>query len=146
VVAHFTERELSELRVRLGRSGLAQPTGWLPFTSADFLPGAGTTSAQTAFTTTLSRPCTVHYWYQNVYVATTNDGSNYWTLQLQRLSDSGVVSTLDTSGIAVATSANLSNTGIAGAVTKAHLGLAIEVSKTGSPGTLYLGGPAIFVT
>jgi len=142
----FTGAEIAALRVLLGKVGLAQPSGWLPMMASNFLPGAGTTTDQTAYTITLSRPLTVHYWYQNVYITGTNNGSNYWVLTMKRFSDLATLATLDTSGVALATSTNLAATGINAALTMAHLGIRIECAKSGSPGTLYLGGPAVFVT
>jgi hypothetical protein len=140
------EADVRTLRVLLGKVGLAQPGGWLPFVTYDVLLGSGIAANGNPFAVTVSRAFTVRTWHQWVYVATTNDGSNYWTIDLKRSSDNAVISTLNTSAISPDTKTVLSNAGIAAAISTSHLALYISVTKTGSPGAVYLYGPAVFVT
>lgn len=134
------------LRVLLGKCGLAQPSGWLPFGIYQVLPGSGMTSNGNVFFVTVARAFTIRSWHQAAYVATTNNGSNYWTLTMTRLSDSATVETLSTSAMSAGAWTVLSSTEMDDAITTAHKGVFIATTKTGSPGALYLAGPAVFVT
>jgi hypothetical protein len=56
-----------------------------------------------------------------------------------------LVATLDTSGIGGSTNAALSDTAIDAQVTAGDYLVYINATKTGSPGGLYAGGPAVLV-
>lgn len=139
------EADVSLLRVLLGKCGLAQPGGWLPFATYEALPfNASTVSAY--YSASLTRPCTVRTWHQAVYVATTNDGSNYWDLQLRELPGTSGLASLNTSAISPDTWSELSDTSVDLALTASYYAVYIRGVKVGSPGNLYLPAPAIFVT
>ena len=140
------EGDVRVLRVLLGRCGLAQPSGWLPFAAYSVLPYLSSTSGVDPFAVTISRSCTIQYWYQSVHVATTNNASNYWSLVLRRMSDGAVIQTLTTSAISASTWSVVSATDMADALTAAHVGLYIRVTKVGGPGALTMAAPAMFVT
>lgn len=141
----FTGAQVAALRVLLGKCGLAQPSGWLPFVTYGLDPenqsGTGTTCA-----ITVSRAFTIRSWTQAVYVDTTNNGSNYWSFELKRVSDFTTIKTLNTSALSPDTWTVISDTAMALAVPKTYLGLYVHVSKTGSPGNWSSMGPAMFVT
>lgn len=137
-------RDAKAIRVALG---LGQPAGWLPFAVYTILPGSPmTTSPDYPFAVTIARAMTIRSWHQGVYVATTNNGSNYWTLDLLRWSDLGTLASLNTSAISADTATVLSSTGLSVAVATSYLSLLVRVTKTGSPGGLYAQGPAVWVT
>ena len=137
--------DVAWLRVQLGKCGLAQQGGWLPFSAYQLLPYNQST-AGALYSASLSRAGTLRYWYQAAYVATTNDGSNYWTLQIRRLPGTNVIATLDTSALSVGTWSELSGTDLDIALDSAWYALYVNTVKTGSPGNLYLPSPAVFVT
>lgn len=125
-------------------------SGWLPFVTYECLPNAMTTGSNDGdapFTVTVDRELTVDHWSQGVYVATTNDGSNYWTVTL-REQDGTVIETLTTSAISANTLERLTATGIDHGLdpaTSGQEGVKIQIDATGSPGALYLFGPAVYV-
>jgi len=86
-------------------------------------------------------------WVQGVYVVTTNNASNYWTITLRRI-DGVTVTDID-SFTTAAFSPDTWNKRDSGAL--AHdVASTIEmvnviVIKTGSPGSIYVGGPAVYV-
>ncbi|NIP97657.1 MAG: hypothetical protein GWO24_31190 [Akkermansiaceae bacterium] len=139
------EADVGLLRVLLGKCGLAQPSGWLPFTTKDYLPSNHSTSPANLFSGTIPRTMTIRSWFQGVYVATTNDGSNYWTIALVE-NDLTSIASLDTSGMSAGAWSVLSEAGIDTEVGASDVALMVRVTKTGSPGNLYLHGPAVFVT
>jgi hypothetical protein len=80
------------------------------------------------------------------YVGGTNDVNNYWDIKLIRWTDSATIATLSTTGLAGSTHLNLNTTtfSIASATT-ANIGVLIRCVKIGSPGSLYIIGPAVVV-
>jgi hypothetical protein len=140
------EADVGLLRVLLGKCGLAQPGGWLPFATYQAVPHNVTTSGQDLFAGTLSRACTIRYWCQAVAVLTTNNGSNYWYFELRRMSDNVSIKALNTSTLSPGAWELLSSTDLALSLTTAHKGIYIRAYKSGSPGPLYMGAPAVFVT
>jgi len=79
----------------------------------------------------------------NVFVAGTNDGSNYWEFRLSRLSSSGaaLLSSLNTSALSVNTWCDLSSLGINTHLDVSAFGTGLQfylqVLKTSSPGNLF---------
>lgn len=142
----FTGAQIAELRVRLGGAGLAQPFGWLPFCIYQALPFGVTTSGQILFAVTVGRAIKIRTWHQAVYVGTTNNGSNYWTLQLVRLDTGAPIKTLDTSGVSADVWNMLSDTAIDIDLSSSVWGLRMYANKTGSPGAFSVYSPAMFVT
>jgi len=82
-----------------------------------------------------------------LFVATTNDGSNYWEIRLKVITTNALIEMIDTSAIAVNTTVQVSSTSfdIAGH-NASNLGLLIGCIKVGSPGNLYIYSPVLFVT
>lgn len=78
----------------------------------------------------------------NVYVLTTNNTTNYWTINLRRLSDAQILNTLTTQTMAANVFEQKSSTSFSpsAGVTTAHFGVYLQVVKTGSPGDLYIPG------
>lgn len=106
-----------------------------------------TASGQSPYATSIDRNMTLIKWAQMVYVATTNNGSNYWTIEIKRITDGSVVNSINTSSGVSANTATLltDSTFSIASLTAAHVGLYIICSKTGSPGDLYLFGPSLEV-
>lgn len=96
------------------------------------------------FGVTIDRDMVIRWWTQSVNVQTTNNGSNYWTIDLRSLG-AGTLASLNTSAIAAGVWANLSNKAINTSAATTDIGLYIRVAKVGSPGSLYLLSPAVFV-
>jgi len=86
-------------------------------------------------------------WHVAASVATTNDGSNYWTVKLCE-TDSTVLDSLDTSGMSADTWETLNEDGISIELdpdTSGQEAILVKVEKTGSPGALSIAGPAAYV-
>lgn len=79
-----------------------------------------------------------------VFVATTNTGANYWTINL-RLATAGVVASVNTSALAPDTWAIVEDTTFTTDVIlqTADKYFLIDIAKTGAPGTLTLS-PAVY--
>jgi hypothetical protein len=105
-------------------------------------PVTGASAAQGGFNT--PEDIYVYTLYGLTYVATTNDGSNYWGVKLQKDSSTDVGSAFNTSAdsanTATAHSAAL-NSAISG-----NKNLNLYFTKTGSPGDLYAGSGAFYFT
>lgn len=134
-------RDAKALRVALGGG---QPWGWLPFTAYESVPYNLSANA-TIFVATIPRALTIRGWSQAIFVATTNDGSNYWSLILRKPGPT-TLATLTTASASADTWTLLGDMSIGEAVTTGEVYLWIRAEKTGSPGNLYLGAPAVFVT
>lgn len=94
----------------------------------------------------IDRTITFVNWSQYLYVATTNNGSNYWTIELKRITDSAVINSISTAALSANTqylvqdsSFSISSVGVA------DKGMWITTTKTGSPGALYMFGPTVEV-
>ncbi len=87
----------------------------------------------------IERACVLTQWTLVLYVATTNNGSNRYYIELKRLSDSAVIDAFYTSD------AGAANTWIRVARTLAltmnpgDLGIYLDITKVGSPGQIQLG-------
>jgi hypothetical protein len=138
------QAELEALQAELDQLRTIEQEGiWLPFSTYDVLPSNQSGSSVAAYSCTVPRDLTVVSWYQAIYIVTTNDGSNYWTVSLKRLSDHVTIASFDTSAMSPGTWARNSETGLGLAITTSHLGLYIHMAKTGSPGNWYLMAPAM---
>jgi len=98
------------------------------------------------FICTIGTTTTIKRWLQGFYVQTTNDGSNYWTIDLQ-------YGTSGTSIVSFNTSAKAPNTwyvndasGLAQALTAANVWIRVRCTKTNAPGNLYLPGPEVYAS
>lgn len=118
---------------------------YLACATYEALPYQQTASPSRLYAATLDRDGTLRSWVQAVRVATTNDGSNYWTLDLLRLDTGATLATLTTSAIAANTDTTLSALGLDVALTASMLAVQIRATKTGTPGAVSLLGPALWV-
>lgn len=83
----------------------------------------------------------------SVRVSTTNNGTNYWTINMIRGIDSAVICTFNTSAISANVFANFSITNFSiASVANSDARIFITVTKTGLPGTLELTGVLVEVT
>lgn len=119
------------------------PTSWLPFTI--HTAGVPPWSADgAAYACTIGHAMILDRWVQAAYVATTNNGSHYWTIRLRKLDG-----TTDTIIKSFDTSAQSADTWFTNTETDSDTLVAteevvyIQVVKTGSPGDLYLAGPLV---
>ncbi len=117
---------------------------WVPFVSSDVLASGISSNGVSPFSASVPRALTLTNWAQTAYVATTNNGSNYWKIALYRYPSSGGVKLLelDTSSMSASTWTVLSGE-VNAAVLATDLLIYINVTKTGSPGNLSLGGPML---
>lgn len=108
-------------------------------------PYNNTTDGVTLFTATINRALTVVSWYQAIYVGTTNNASNYWTIELKRYTTTGLaIASLRTNRNSAGAWFKL-DVEVGASVPSTDKFLFVGVSKTGSPGGLYLAGPAVYV-
>lgn len=119
-------------------------SGYLPFGTNSTAANI-TVSGSIIYTHTVGANQTIKRWHNSTYVATTNDGSNYWTVTLKRADTLATLLSFNTSADAVNTVVLHSSTGLSTAITTGMLNIYIDVTKTGAPGGLYLYGPAIYV-
>ena len=119
-------------------------SGWLPFIA--YNDPSGNSSDVNLFFCTISRDMTVRSWLQSVIVGTTNDGSNYWTVTLEK-NETTTITSFTTAG-------DTPNTWTLHKLedmdeemeSGTDLTLNIKVAKTGSPSNISLAGPAVFAT
>jgi hypothetical protein len=128
-------------------------SGWLPFTNyvATQAPWSkASNNNDVIFVASIDRSMTVDHWTQAAYVTSDNNGngaSDYWTISLQEW-DGTVIDTVDTSGESADTRLSLSTTGISHSLDPSTDGqqmVLVLIQATGSPGDLYLYGPAVYV-
>lgn len=130
------EHDIERLRT------IERPGYLLPFSPYDSLsPFTG--SPVVTYNVTLDRDGTIAKWTQVVRVLTTNDGTNYWTLNLSRIDTDAVLMTFNTSAIAAGIWTKLSNSTIT-AITASMSGLYILATKTGAPGVLLMASPWVY--
>jgi len=99
------------------------------------------------FAASIDRTITFVRWSQAWYVATTNDGSNYWTITLQDQTGSTTIKSFSTSaGAADTWTLNQATTFDSASAGISDIMLFVLCTKTGSPGALYLAGPNLEVT
>jgi hypothetical protein len=115
----------------------------LPFVPRDALQPF--TANNFVFIAPCARDLTVKQFNSFVVVSTTNNGSNYWTLTLYNSAGTAIAS-LNTSAIVAGANTMLTTTSISPASHGAAstIFFQIGVSKTGSPGSLYMA-PEVYV-
>ncbi|HLB31078.1 MAG TPA: hypothetical protein VJN91_06075, partial [Gammaproteobacteria bacterium] len=122
---------------------LTRISGYIPF-ALTRLSSFPQSANGLSFEATIDVATTIKRWVQTWYVQTTNNASNYWTIALQEI-DGTAIASFDTS----AGSANVWTRRDSGemsvSITTADMGLRINATKTGSPGDLFLAGPAVYV-
>jgi hypothetical protein len=120
----------------------------LQMTAYEVIPYQITTASGTfsVFVGVLLRDCTLVDWYQSIYVETTNDGSNYWTINLLNAAGTAKGAQISTSASSADTWLRLSQTGQSVSLTAStDKILYLRLSYVGSPGTISLGGPAVWL-
>ncbi len=123
-------------------SALTAASGFLSFGSYDRL-SANMTAAGFPFSASIGRTMTIRDWYQALFVATTNNGSHYWTIRLERL-DGTILSSIATNALSPNVWYLRSDTAVDAVVNTGHISLFTRILKTGSPGGLYMHGPAVY--
>lgn len=118
-------------------------SGYLPFASLVSLNAIGTAGG--VLRASIGYGGYIRRWHQAVYVDTVNNGSNYWTIQLLCSIPSSTLLTLTTAAASANTWTLLASINQAVAINRSMVSLLVYVSKVGSPGELYLGGPAVYV-
>ena len=118
-------------------------SGFFPFVTYDLLPDGFGTSGAVPFMGSIERNMSIRRWSQAVYVTGTNNVSNYWNISL-RTSSGTVIYTHTTSGISAGSWNRRSTTGLSYSVTTGHITLYVRVDKQGSPGNIYMAGPALY--
>jgi len=109
------------------------PPLWLPYAQRALNPLAATAAAGDF---AQPWPILAQVFYVTVFVQTTNNGTNFWTIDLQDTTGT-VVATVNTSAIAAGTWARLSDTTVtASATTNAEL--SVICTKTLAPGNLFV--------
>lgn len=95
---------------------------------------------------TVDRAMDFVQWGQSWYVNTTNNGSNYWNIILEKF-DATLINSINTSAGSAGTWTQTIDTSFSTAsVSTADKGIQIRCTKSGSPGTLYLAGPLVSVS
>ena len=132
------EKKLNDINIKIERGNT------LPFVAFVAQPVSATATIAHA---TNPRALTVITYKIALYVVTTNDGSNYWTVKLQTQDAGGAAAditnaTVNTSAISadqyVVLSATV-NTAVAAGVDI----IRVRAEKTSSPGNLFWGAPIV---
>ena len=129
--------------------GVVQATaacsGWLPFVAYDQLPNNISVSGNTAFIAVMHRAMTLKAWRLASFVATTNTGAAYWTMDLITQAD-GVIATFNTASdsaddwvLHTVTSFSPDTFDTSDEI------IWINATKTGAPGNLSLSAPGLYV-
>ena len=107
-----------------------------------------TTSPAAPYAASIDRSTTLVQWAQSYFVQTTNNGSNYWTITLHRITDGATIATFNTSAVAADTwHQSVINSFSITILTAVNRGCYIgSVKSVGAPGGLYLAGPLLQVT
>jgi hypothetical protein len=118
------------------------------FTFGVFDTVSPTSAGGNPYAGTVDRNMTFVQWMQGCYIVTTNDGSNYWRIVLA--ADNGTVATtikeINTSALAPNGWRKLTNTAFdVASITTSQNILYVSVAKVGTPGALYIAGPALEV-
>lgn len=136
-------RTLNDLEQRIAWLETLETAGYrLPIINRDALPPFNANG--TYFNGIISRTVILKHWAAAVYVATTNNGANYWSIALS-IGGVGTIATVNTSAIAANTGVVLADASIAGltyGTSNAYLNIAF--TKTGAPGTLVCA-PEVYV-
>lgn len=119
----------------------------LPMTQIILTLGISTSGATVAGMVLTRTPIYINRFQANVRVNTTNDGSNYWTLELRTYPGAVAIATADTSALAPSSSVFSRITGSVGYnVPSGQIGLYVQATKTGSPGNLDILGILVSAT
>ena len=121
---------------------------YLPFgIYVNTIPISPASSPGYPYAATVERTYNFVKWAQGVYVDTTNNGSNYWTIELIRWTDNTSFASVNTSAGAVNTHLLLTTTTFSPtSVATSGVGLIVKVTKTGTPGNLFIIGPILEIS
>jgi hypothetical protein len=104
-----------------------------------------TVTPSDVYSASINRTMTMKKWEQAVYIATTNNGSNYWRIVIYNASGASKHE-INTSALAANTFSMLTVTSFSTAALSAtDILIYIECVKVGSPGALYFYGPILEV-
>ena len=104
-----------------------------------------TTSGATTHLVTLPRDLLLRAFVAYTSVATTNDGSNYWTLTLRTIALTSIATTTtqaDSPGTNVYK--RITSFSTSSLTTASDIATYLQITKTGTPGALTLGNPCLF--
>jgi hypothetical protein len=125
------------------------PIIYLPFGVYANMSPISTTPAY-PYLATVDRTITLVSWFQHIYVATTNNGSHYWLIELYTMVGGvwgTLVDSMNTSALSANVHSQLSTSSFTvGSVGTANVGLWLVCTKSGTPGALSIGGPTLVVT
>ncbi|CAK0779810.1 hypothetical protein CCP3SC15_6920001 [Gammaproteobacteria bacterium] len=119
---------------------------WLPFGPYHSVTGGIMSETSYPYAATIDRHMTFVEWVQSVHVATTNNASNYWQINLYTLDDYASIGYVSTVGVSADVWANVTcaNKFITDLPTT-RIGLWMECAKHGSPGDLQIFSPTFGV-
>ncbi len=123
---------------------LVANSGYLPMVSYGSL-GSGITVNSIVCGAAIGYACTLRRMHVNTYVATTNNGSHYWTVALINTSTGATITSFTTASDSADTWYNHAVTGLSTALATTDKSVYIYVTKTGSPGALNVLGTAVYV-
>ena len=141
-------------RIKAIEKKLRQPTPdsmggyWLSFQAWSTLPGSGNAVTNgNAFLMAIPRNMTLKKAVIPTYTATTNDASNYWSLQFTSGSGATILSGQDFHLDTPSTWTPHTYTSFDGPdILAAHVYLLLGFTKVGAPGSLFIGNPCIYFT
>lgn len=137
--------EIQSLKKQLRQKPNTETGGnWLSFGPYKDL-GPFSVTGKEPYLQTVPRDLEMRQFRISVDVLPTNNGSHYWSIIFRTLS--GIVVTLNTSGISSGTwttlVANVADMAFT-SVTTSHVYFYVSLSKTGTPGDLYLASPVLY--
>jgi hypothetical protein len=88
--------------------------------------------------------CFLTHWYQTFNVVAPNNGSNYWTVDIESLTTGAQLYIINTSGLGAGAWVGYDSGPIAVSL-YGHKGLSFSIQKVGAPGTLYATLPTLTV-
>jgi hypothetical protein len=137
--------------VSSSNGGSATVTSSGPIISTDhvsqLLPFAqyvGYTANATTMTWTVNGSLTIQRWVQAYYISGTNNGTNYWSIYLDRIDTGATLASYSTSAASANTWTVYDSGALSISVTQSMKMLYLYIIKSGSPGTLYLASPSIY--
>lgn len=105
-----------------------------------------TAAGDTPFMLAIPKKCTLRRFVIGIDVAGTNNGSNYWTIQLSAGGGVGVFMTINTSAIAGSTWVSMStDTFTTTEFSTSNVYWHMSFLKTGLPASMYLATPSLYI-
>jgi hypothetical protein len=106
-----------------------------------------TVTESNPYAVSIDRTMTLNSWSQMVFVLSTNDASNHWRIRIKKITDGSIVNEISTESISPNVSVLLTDTIFdVPTVGAADIGIYINCTTSGSPGPLYMFGPAFEVS